>query len=418
MAASLSAYWVKFFKGAGFPQDLATKHALVFSNNRIKPDMLPDLDKSSLKDMGIMLMGDMIAILRYAKKVVEETTCERFLVDSEDIPSASKISAQPVMKKVAKEVVKKTAVLPATVKPESAKKVIKPLSAATKKIITIKKPTSSSNVLTNVEYISQKKQLPIKRKLVSDEIYESNEEDWSITEKKKMKASTSDNDEDDCVEYKVAVSKTPSMKTQQIIKKPVEQKRTVFDRLGDSSVTSTTNLADTSPTFNITGINNKDVFKRSVSVFRRLGEIDSKKDCTSTAGILKNGSSNSVSVAPGILKNRSPDARTTIITTKRIATKTTGTMHADHEVGKKIVLNNTKRILKVERKPILSSDTISSEKRITKITMAPGKLASERLVSIPAKARLGSTTPKQVTFSKVATVTHVKKADVFSRLGI
>lgn len=44
--------------------------------------------------------------------------------------------------------------------------------------------------------------------------------------------------------------------------------------------------------------------------------------------------------------------------------------------------------------------------------------ASERLISIPAKARLGAATPKQVTFSKVATVTHVKKADVFSRLGV
>jgi len=44
--------------------------------------------------------------------------------------------------------------------------------------------------------------------------------------------------------------------------------------------------------------------------------------------------------------------------------------------------------------------------------------ASERLISIPAKARLGTTTAKQVTFSKVATVTHVKKADVFSRLGL
>lgn len=43
--------------------------------------------------------------------------------------------------------------------------------------------------------------------------------------------------------------------------------------------------------------------------------------------------------------------------------------------------------------------------------------ASERLISIPAKARLGTTTAKQVTFSKMATVTHVKR-DVFSRLGL
>lgn len=354
---------MKFFKGAGFPQDLATKHALVFSNNRIKPDMLPDLDKSSLKDMGITLMGDMIAILRYAKKVVEETTCERFLVDSEDIPIAPKISAQPVMKKTVKDIGKKTVGSSAIAKTEPVKKVIKPLVAPTKKIITIKKPSSN---------VSQKKQLPIKRKLVSDEIYESNEEDnWSTTEKKKVKASTNDN-EDNNVDYKITVSKTPSIKTQQILKKSIDQKRTVFDRLGDSSVTSTTNLADTSPTFNITGIsNNKDVFKRSVSVFKRLGEIDAK-DYTSTAGILKNGSTNTISVTPGILKNRSSDVRTSIIMTKRIPTKTTGTMHADHELGKKNILNNTKRILKVQRK--LSPDTTPSDKRITKIAMAPGKL--------------------------------------------
>ncbi|EFN77274.1 Uncharacterized protein C19orf47 [Harpegnathos saltator] len=372
MAASLSAYWVKFFKGAGFPQDLATKHALVFSNNRIKPDMLPDLDKSSLKDMGITLMGDMIAILRYAKKVVEETTCERFLVDSEDTLSAPKnLSAQPVhLKKIVKEVGKKIVISPTTVKAEEpVKKVqIKPLST-TKKIITIKKPISAPNV-TNTEYVSQKKQLPVKRKLVSDEAYESNEEDnWNITEKKKVKMSINNNE--DSAEYKVVPSKTSSVRVQQI-HKPMEQKRTVFDRLGDSSVTSTTNLVDTSPTFNITGIN-KDVFKKSVSVFKRLGEIDDKKDYVVTAGILKNGSSNTIS-SPGILKNKIPDARTSIITTKRIATKTTGTMHADHEVGKKTILNNTKRILKVERKLISPPDTTLSDKRITKITMSPGKL--------------------------------------------
>lgn len=330
--------------------------------------MLPDLDKSSLKDMGIMLMGDMIAILRYAKKVVEETTCERFLVDSEDTPAA-KISAQPVVKKVIKEVGKKVVVSSGSVKEEPVKKVIKSLPM-TKKIITIKKPISGAKV-ANAEFASEKKKLPIKRKLVSDETYESNEEDnWNITEKKKGKVSTND-DENDSVEYKVAVPKTPSVKTQRILKKPVEQKRTVFDRLGDSSVTSTTSSADTSTTFNITGINKDKVFKRSVSVFKRLGEIDDTKDYTGTAGILKNGSSNAIISSPGILKNRSPDARTSIITTKRIAS-TTGTMHADHEVGKKIILNNSKRILKVERKPV--ADTTPSSKKMAKISMSSGKL--------------------------------------------
>jgi len=348
----LIAYWVKFFKGAGFPQDVATKHAVVFSNNRIKPDMLPDLDKPSLKEMGITLMGDMIAILRYAKKVVEETTCERFLVDSEDAPTsaAKAISVKPVVKKVVKEVGNKTAS-----KVDSTKKIVKPLSTMTKKIVTIKKPISTSSATNAVN----QKEMPIKRKLVSEEVYEGNVTDkWNIAEKKiKM---TNDS-EDDTVEYTVTVPKASSVRTSvtKVLKKPIEQKRTVFDRLGDSSVTSTTNLADTSPTFNITGVS-KDVLKRSVSVFNRLGDIDDKKDHVTTAGILKNGSS--VASSPGILKNRTPSStRTSIITTNRVIAKTTGTMRADHEANKKTTLNSTSRILKLKKDVSNSSSKPSSE---------------------------------------------------------
>ncbi|KYM93199.1 Uncharacterized protein C19orf47 like protein [Atta colombica] len=406
MAASLSAYWVKFFKGAGFSQDVATKHAVVFSNNRIKPDMLPDLDKPSLKEMGITLMGDMIAILRYAKKVVEETTCERFLVDSEDILPTPKVSvSKPIMKKGSKEIGNKTMVL-ATSKTDSTKKIVKSLSA-TKKILTIRKPISAP-VTTNA--VNQKP-ISVKRKLASEEDNdEDNDEDnWNISEKK---VKTTNGSEDN-IEYTVATPK--AIVRTQILKKPVEQKRTVFDRLGDSSVTSTTNLVDTTPTFNITGVS-KEVFKRSTSVFKRLGDIDDKKDQTTTAGILKNGSS--ITNTLGILKNRtSPSVRTSIITTKRVMPKITGTMHADHEVNKKITLNNTSRILKLKKEvPNVKSNIEGISKKISTVTS--GKLASERLVSIPAKARLGTTTAKQVTFSKVATVTHVKRADVFSRLGI
>lgn len=404
MAASLSAYWVKFFKGAGFPQDVATKHAVVFSNNRIKPDMLPDLDKPSLKEMGITLMGDMIAILRYAKKVVEETTCERFLVDSEDVVSTPKVTPKPVVKKVIKDIGTRTMISLAS-KTDLTKKIIKPLSTTAKKIVTVKKPISVSNTINQKQATAIK--TPIKRKLVSDEMYEDDNDDWDIIEKK-AKAT---NGKDNSIEYTVTVPKSSSVRTQ-VLKKPVEQKRTVFDRLGDSSVTSTTNLADTAPTFNITGVS-KDVFKRSTSVFKRLGDIDDKRDHV-TAGILKNGSG--VTSSPGILKNRiSPSVRTSIVTTKRIIPKTTGTMHADHEANK-ITLNNKSRILKL-KKEIVPSDVTPSSERITKPVIS-GKLASERLISIPAKARLGTTTAKQVTFSKEAIVTHVKKADVFSRLGL
>lgn len=340
--------------------------------------MLPDLDKPSLKEMGITLMGDMIAILRYAKKVVEETTCERFLVDSEDKPIAPlKIVAKPAAKKpAAKEIGSKTVISTLAGKTEPAKKVIKPLSTTTKKIITVKKPIAAPNA-TNAEHVSQKQQISVKRKLISEEMYDSKDEDsWNATEKKKVKAA--DDGEDDGLEYpaRITMPKTSSVRVQQILKKHTEQKRTVFDRLGDSSVTSTTNLAD--PTFNVTGIG-KDVFKRSTSVFKRLGDIDDKKDGTGTAGILKNGTSSTAVVtgsSPGILKNRTSGTsiRTSIVTTKRIAPKTTGTMHADHEASnKKILLNSTSRILKLEKK-IVSDTTPSSGERISTVAATPGKL--------------------------------------------
>ncbi|KAL0130440.1 hypothetical protein PUN28_002247 [Cardiocondyla obscurior] len=363
--------------------------------------MLPDLDKPSLKEMGITLMGDMIAILRYAKKVVEETTCERFLVDSEDSLPSPKISTKPVVKKVAKDIGNKTVVLAAKT---DTKKIVKPLST-TKKLLTVRKSISTP---VSINTINQK-QMSLKRKLASEDIDRDNDKDnWNNLEKK-IKVT---NGNEDSADYTVVAPKT-TVRTQ-VLKKPVEQKRTVFDRLGDSSVTSTTNLADTTPTFNITGVG-KDVFKRSTSVFKRLGDIDDKKD-TTTVGILKNGSS-SIS-SPGILKNRTSSSVRTSIITRRIAPKTTGTMHADHEVNKKISLNNTNRILKLKKEVVSPSNIKLSITSTSKPAVTSGKLASERLVSIPAKARLGTTTAKQVTFSKVATVTRVKKPDVFSRLGI
>ncbi|XP_017764791.1 PREDICTED: uncharacterized protein C19orf47 homolog [Eufriesea mexicana] len=410
MASSLSAYWVKFFKGAGFPQDVATKHAVVFSNNRIKPDMLPDLDKPSLKEMGITLMGDMIAILRYAKKVVEETTCERFLVDSEDNVRTSK----PIVKKVATKAISSTSkVITPKLKSDTiiAKKIVKiPTSSVKKSVIAKKSVSTSGDIITDLA--NQKKQTILKRKLKEDNEFDSNNEDeWQETPKKIK----SPDNKDDKVGYTVILPKGSTSRSQQILKKSAEQKRTVFDRLGDSSVTSTTNPTETLPTFNITGLG-KDVLKRSVSVFNRLGDKDAKKDnITTQAGILKNGSNNT-----GILKTRGPITRTSILTTNKIIPKNMGTMRADQEVSRKVMSNNVTQLVKTTKR-ISFNNIPSRDNRTIKSNVTSGKLASERLASIPAKARLGlvkTNGAKQVTFDRVTTVAHVKKPDVFSRLGI
>lgn len=61
--------WLNFFKNAGIPDDDAVQYVELFEDNRIKKNMLLELNKTILQDMGINMAGDTIAILRHAKIV-------------------------------------------------------------------------------------------------------------------------------------------------------------------------------------------------------------------------------------------------------------------------------------------------------------------------------------------------------------
>ncbi|CAH2256752.1 jg10973 [Pararge aegeria aegeria] len=76
---NMTGVWVNFFTAAGIPSEVSATYALTFTENRIQNDMLLDLNKEYLRDMGIIRMGDIIAILRHAKQVHESTARDRVL---------------------------------------------------------------------------------------------------------------------------------------------------------------------------------------------------------------------------------------------------------------------------------------------------------------------------------------------------
>lgn len=74
MTAAKAFSWIHFFEEAGIPESHTASYADVFQDNRIQKDMLPELNKEILQDLGVSLMGDIIAILRYAKTVHERNS--------------------------------------------------------------------------------------------------------------------------------------------------------------------------------------------------------------------------------------------------------------------------------------------------------------------------------------------------------
>ncbi|XP_063061192.1 uncharacterized protein C19orf47 homolog isoform X2 [Engraulis encrasicolus] len=74
--ASEKSEWIQFFKDAGIPPSMAVNYAVSFVDNRIQKTMLMDLSKDIMMDLGITVIGDIIAILKHAKMVYRQDMCK------------------------------------------------------------------------------------------------------------------------------------------------------------------------------------------------------------------------------------------------------------------------------------------------------------------------------------------------------
>ena len=65
--------WEKFFSDAKIPKKDATAYAKIFVQNRITGDLLSDLTKDTLQELGITVLGDCLAIVRHSRNSVSST---------------------------------------------------------------------------------------------------------------------------------------------------------------------------------------------------------------------------------------------------------------------------------------------------------------------------------------------------------
>ncbi|VDP08785.1 unnamed protein product, partial [Soboliphyme baturini] len=60
--------WQNFLEAAGLQKPIALQYGTLFAENRIRTNMLPDLTKEVLKEMGIRAIGDIMLILNHCKQ--------------------------------------------------------------------------------------------------------------------------------------------------------------------------------------------------------------------------------------------------------------------------------------------------------------------------------------------------------------
>lgn len=169
MGSRNSNYWMSFFLDANLPQSVATRYAVTFTDHRIQENMLGDLTKDMLYDMGIKTMGDVIAILKHAKEVNDEKIQLQLLGKSNLAVSTSKpkmqvssISKEPISGPSVSsstsgstiKIAKRTAVDDDSIGPMKVRRVIN--SVANSSRITNTKTSSNNPIQTKVTFNSIK----------------------------------------------------------------------------------------------------------------------------------------------------------------------------------------------------------------------------------------------------------------------
>ncbi|XP_023703277.1 uncharacterized protein C19orf47 homolog isoform X2 [Cryptotermes secundus] len=392
--AAVTNTWIKFFTDAGIPAGIAASYALTFSNNRIRMDMLLDLNKEYLKDMGITLMGDVIGILRHAKHVHEQNVRDKILGTSANAPLPQKSTPASRM-----------------------------LDHYMRKTDTNSSDGGGSGSGggdgdvddTAVSLEKQKTSIPSTSlfKAKKQTLKTKSEQEVQAPPLKKVRRVLPEHEG----RYKITMPSGSTPRTQKILAKQgllTQKKKTVFDRLGDGSVTSTTESEG--PSITITGLGLNIVKPASSmpeksSVFLRLGE-KSQVSSTSNQDILEGKtyledipvSRESVLPYAGVFKQ---ERRKKTVKKVHIQKIEVPTMQADIESARQHITEDGRLISKIVQVQERLGASLSEGKSLLHTLESPnnGKVVKKIIRT------------NKTTAGILANPTNAKKLSVKARLG-
>ena len=85
--------WETFLGEADIPELEAKQYAKIFKDNRIKAAALPDLNAELLKNLGITVIGDILAIIRHSKASLQPVSPGKYEAPATSVPTFKAPSA-------------------------------------------------------------------------------------------------------------------------------------------------------------------------------------------------------------------------------------------------------------------------------------------------------------------------------------
>ncbi|KAM9325390.1 uncharacterized protein C19orf47 homolog [Gastrophryne carolinensis] len=382
--------WISFFKEAGIPAGPAVNYAVTFVDNRIHKNMLLDLNKEVMNELGITVVGDVIAILKHAKFVHRQDIC--------------KALTEPPSQTTMQNELRRNANSPAT------RMIANSLSRDSPPSTPVRRPDTSTSKISVT--VSNKVALKNAQSAVSSPAPDSAE----VPVKRRRVTAEMEG------KYIINMPKGTTPRTKKILEEQAAKgvpRTSVFDRLGAESKADTT-----------TGSKPTGVFSRLGDEYRSAESDEDTSSVLQYAGVLKKKTTiiNREKLTPGVTvkaKATSTAQKTPITSIKRLATKPPASAPAKLTTPKVSLAQRLGTIQRAspeqDRKRKVPSAALAKRLGKPQVEAQDSKVSSSKpppaTFKVTIKRTLGSSRVTSSSDNSSAQMDNTGSVSVFRRLG-